>query len=136
MDGTSLGVLNNARFAVWDPGFDNSGEREDGREDGRSRGLLEHELNVFSDVLADSGCKVLLHAELGVVASLGGVCENMGLRSPGPATSSCTSDPALLLHLLHAQQRLTLERYRLINRRMTATVTQAAHVMKPIIQKI
>ena len=132
MDSTSLGVLNNARFAVWDPVFDNSGELEDGR----SRGLLEHELNVFSDVLADSGCKVLLHAELGIVASLCGVCENKGLRSAGAATSSCTSDPALLLHLLHAQQRLILERYRLINRRKTATVTQAAHVRKPIIQKI
>ena len=132
MDGTSLGVLNNARFAVWDPGFDNSGELEDGR----SRGLLEHELNVFSDVLADPGCKVLLHAKLGVVASLGGVCENMGLRSPDAATSSSTSDPELLLHLLHAQQPLTFERYRLINRRMTATLTQAAHVRKPIIQKI
>ena len=132
VDGTSLGVLNNARFTVWDAGFDNSGELKDGR----SRCLLEHELNVFSDVLADSGCKVLLHAELGVDASLGGVCEYMGLRSPGAATSSCTSDPALLLHLLHAQQRLTLERNRLINRRMTTTVTQAAHVRKPIIQKI
>ena len=64
VDGTSLGVLNNARFAVWDPVFDNSGELEDGR----IRGLLEHELNVSSDVLADSGCKVLLHAELGIVA--------------------------------------------------------------------
>ena len=78
MDGTSLGVLNNARFAVWDPVFDNSGELEDDR----SRGLLEHELNVFSDVLADPGCKVLLHAKLGVVASLGGVCEKMGLCLP------------------------------------------------------
>lgn len=81
--------------------FADSGELEDGL----IRGLLEQEVNEVSVVLADSDCKVLMHAELGVVASLGGVCENMGMCSPCAVTSSCTSDPALLLlDLFHAQR--------------------------------
>lgn len=113
--------------------FADSGELEDGL----IRGLLEQEVNEVSVVLADSDCKVLMHAELGVVASLGGVCENMGMCSPSAVTSSCTSDPALLLlDLIHAQRHLLLlERYRFIHMRMTAAVTDAAHERKPIKEK-